>query len=108
MLYEGWLISLWPRVEVNELYTTYFIHLLFSSLNDYAEHLKLITFAIFLFWVTENYVSVVWETDNVSPLAVIHLLCVKSSLKEVQENTKDTLEEGTPSDSMLKRWDAEF
>lgn len=44
----------WPKVELDELCTSRFLHVQISSLCDYADSLKLITFVVFLLWVIEN------------------------------------------------------
>lgn len=42
----------------HELHSSCSMHVKFNPLSDYAESLKLITFVVFLFWVIENYKSV--------------------------------------------------
>ncbi len=52
---KGLLINVWPKVEEDELYSSRYIHMQSSSLNDYAEGLKLMTFfMVFLFQVIQN------------------------------------------------------
>lgn len=43
-------MSLWPKVEGDELHSSHFIHMQFCSLIDYAESLILIIFVVFQFW----------------------------------------------------------
>ncbi len=45
----GWLISWWPKLEGDELHNSDYMHVQFNSVYDYAEHLKFITFVVFLF-----------------------------------------------------------
>ncbi len=52
-LYEGWLISLWPKVEGDELYSSYYMHLS-AAQSNYAESVKWATFEVFVFQITEK------------------------------------------------------
>ncbi len=47
--YHQWLISSWPEVEDDELFSSCYIHMQLNSLCDYAANLKLVPFVIFLF-----------------------------------------------------------
>ncbi len=96
----------WPKVEEDELY----MHVQFSTLSDYADSLRLITFVVFLFRAIENCKSTLSEKmDNISLRAVIRYLGLKGlSPKEVHEDMVETLGEGAPSYSMVKKWAAEF
>lgn len=51
---EGWLISSWPEVEGDEFYSSGSLLVQFTSLTDYAECLKLMTFVVFLFRVIKD------------------------------------------------------
>lgn len=48
-MYQEWLLSLWPEVKADELYSSRSMHMQFNSYSDYAESLKLVTFVVFVF-----------------------------------------------------------
>lgn len=83
------------------------MHVQFNSLSGYAESLKLITSAVFLFRVIENCKSALSEKmENIGLHEVIlNLKCL--SHKEVHEGMVATLWEGAPFYTMAKKWSAE-
>lgn len=58
---QGWLVSVWPKVEGGELYSSHLMHVQLNSLSDCAESLYFITFVVFLFQVIENCTSALSE-----------------------------------------------
>ncbi len=61
---EGRLICSWPKVEGDELFSSHYMHMQFNTLSDFAESLKLITYVVFLFRVTENCKSLLSKKMN--------------------------------------------
>lgn len=60
--------------------------MIFNSLGDYAEILKLITSMVFLFQEIKHYKPVLSDRMDISLRAVICYLHLKGSLKLVHDN----------------------
>lgn len=70
-------------------YTSLFTYVQISSVSDYVESLKLISFCLFLFQVIENCKSASSEKiNNIGLRAVIRYLCLKGLPREAHEDTK--------------------
>lgn len=53
--WEGWLISLWPTADRNELNSSAYEHMQVFSVSHYADSLLFITCVVFLFQVIRQY-----------------------------------------------------
>ncbi len=73
-----WLISLWPRVEGDELYSSSYMHMKIKFVKYDGESLKFITFVGFRFRVVER-------MDNLSLHVVISLchICIRHPISSV-------------------------
>lgn len=79
-LYNGWLISFWPKVEREALNRSCYMHLHFRSSSDCIAGLKFLTFVVFLFGELKNCKS------QYQALSVTCYLCLKGSPKEVHKD----------------------
>ncbi len=68
------MISSWLEVDGDDLYRSYYTHMQFNSLHDWAESLKLKTFVVFLFQVIEK--ALPEKMDTIDICAVISLCCI--------------------------------